>query len=93
MEANHSYYYAHACSTARIHYLHTYTTYIQLSSCTSLSILLLTDGHAWPASVRTAPHHDCLLWAITMIYGLIPSALSFSPFLFIDIQLFSLITP
>ncbi|KAI1805454.1 hypothetical protein F4811DRAFT_515698 [Daldinia bambusicola] len=32
------------------------------------------------ASVHTAPHQDRLLWAITMIYGLIPSALSFSPF-------------
>lgn len=28
-----------------------------------------------------------------MIYGLIPSALSFSPFYFINIQFFSLITP
>ncbi|OTB07832.1 hypothetical protein M426DRAFT_229885 [Hypoxylon sp. CI-4A] len=30
--------------------------------------------------MHLAPHHFCLLRAITMIYGLIPSALSFSPF-------------
>lgn len=98
MEATHSYYYVCVCMYSLHIHIHTHIhTYLIPHTSSSrhvlLSILLLTDGHAWPASVHTAPHHDCLLWAITMIYGLIPSALSFSPFLFIDIQLFSLITP
>lgn len=38
--------------------------------------------------MQRAPHRFSLLWAITMMYGLIPSALSIFPFLIHQLQRF-----